>query len=1114
MNKKLLLSLCPALVCASTVFAQDITTFPQESSGKIMSGTTVSPFSTKINTVHDFTEKPAGNIMNKVGATGSTIYGYQSYADVEEFLGGLYEIEPSGEINRLWDYEYAIVGATINNGWIRDGKLCGLGIFTMGSEDLVGDYAYQELDLMTGKKIVSRSINVTGENLPYFYKAAYVPEDDRIYGFGRIGDPYSDSRYIFKAAPADKPEDAVMITEIEPGDRCYSLCWHPVDRCFYGVNTWGKLVKIDRDGTYTELCELPIDNLANSPGAMAYSPYDGYILWNPTVVAPSSTLYALYPDEKRIEELHTFDIDRQFTFFVSPDFDVDNAAPAAAAYLGADFKNADHDGTLSFRLPSKTLGGEDINGELSYILYANGTKAAEGRDAAGSEITVPVSGLTDAYYTFRLEASLDSKKGVPCVAHIYVGNDIPAPPANVVINDANISWDAVTEGIHNGYLDLSSIEYEVYLNDRLLGTTKSTVYEYTLDKSQELDAFRAKVVAVCNGMTSAEGISEKALLGQPLSLPVQILPTEHQAELCTYVNRDGSPAYGTWRLSDQWGDLCFASGWSYEQPDDWLILPITMFPDADKVYSVSLEAARGGSTGTREYFEVWAGSAPDPEAMTIPVIEKTRARNYNEWVDYSGIFAVPAAGTYYVAVHGVSDPDQKDLIVRNIRVTATEYSINSPEAVTDLKVISSSDANLTATISMTLPTKYISGADIESGTKITVIAKGAEDVSAEGTPGETLTVTVPTAQGDNYISVVAEINGATGRGNEVSVFTGMDMLSFVENLNSEISEDNMSVHLTWSAPKETLNGGYFSTTGIRYNIGLIYNDGEFIDEPIRTEPDVTEYTLVCPAGTQQQFCRIAVVAENAAGVSKAISYVTQIVGTPYQLPIVEEFENLEVKYNPLTASSPSEIYRNGAWTMGQPELVNPDFTGNKSTYAIVGYTDEASAKVRMRLPKVSTKSLTEAYATFEVWTGHHCADPMEIYAITYGMDTPEKIATLPLGNGWQFITVAIPAKYLDRPWMNLYIDGSLNSPDHYLIMASYSIEKTTGIDNVAEITGSINAADGKVIISGFEGESYAIIGIDGIIAASGVCDGNTSVSVNNGIYIVKAGTHTVRVMVK
>ncbi len=1115
MNKRLFLSLCPAFLCASTVFAQDgITAFPQESSGKIMSGATLSPFSTKINTVRDFTEEPARNTINKVGASGSTIYGYQSYADLDEFTGGLYEIEPTGDMTRLWDYSYANIGAILSNGWIRNGSLCGLGVYTLGSEDLVGDYAYQEFDLITGKMTLMRQIDVLYETLPYFHKAAYVPEDDRIYGFGRIGDIYSDNRYIFKSAPADKPEEAVMITEVSPGERCYSLCWHPVDHCFYGVNTWSKLVKIDRDGTYTELCELPLENIANSPSALVFSPYDGYLLWNPAVNAASSTLYAIYPDEKRIEKLHTFDIDRQFTFFTSPDFEVDEAAPAAATYLGADFKDAAHEGTISFRLPSKTLGGETIEGELSYTLYTNGKQAAQGNGMAGSEIAVPVTGLTDAYYTFRIEASASGKKGVPCVTHLYVGNDTPATPANVVINKTNISWDAVTEGTHKGYLDLTAIEYEVYLNDRLLGKTQSAVYEYTIDNTQELDAFVAKVVAVCNGKTSAEGVSEKAILGNPLSLPVQIIPTEHQAQLCTYINRDGSPDYGTWSLSDLWGDLCFASGWSYEQPDDWLILPITMLPDADKVYSVSLEAARGGQIGTREYFEVWAGTSPDPESMTIPVIEKTRARNYNEWVDYSGIFAIPQAGTYYIAVHGVSDPDQKNLIVKNIRITETEYSINSPEAVSDLKIASSSDADLTATITMTLPTKYISGTAIEAGTKITVTATGAEKVSAAGAPGESVTMTVPTAQGENYITVVAEINGATGRSSEVSIFTGMDMLSYVENLRGEISEDNMSVRLTWEPPKESLNGGYFATTGIRYNIGLIYADGEFINDPIRTEPDVTEYTLVCPEGTPQQFCRIAVVAENAAGVSHAIYYVTQIVGTPYQLPIVEEFENLVTKYSPMTASAPTSAYQNGAWSMGQPELVNPDFTGNQSTYAIIGYTDESSAKVRMRLPKVSTKSLTEAYATFELWTGHHCADPIDIYAITYGMDSPEKIATVPLGNGWQFVTVAIPAKYLDRQWMNLYIDGTLKSSEHYLIMASYSVDKSAGIDNVTEVTGSINATNGKIEISGFDGEDYAIFGIDGIVVASGICGDRTSVGVGNGIYIVKAGTHTVRVMVK
>lgn len=1113
MTKKLLSALCPALICAGTISSHETVQFSTERSGKIITGTPATIFSGEKSILHNYIE-PETSGMNKVGATGSTIYGYQSYADIDGFTGGMYEIEPDGTMTRLWDYEYSAIGASINNGWLRNGLLCGLGVYTLGSDDLIGDYAYHEFNLSTGKMVTMRRIEVYDEYLPYFYTAAYVPEDDRIYGFGRIGDISADTRHIFKSAPADKPEEAVMISEIKPGERCYSFCWHPIDKCFYGVNTWGTLVKIERDGTYTEICKLPFDNLANSPSALMYSPYDGYILWNPTVNEAKSRLYALYPSEKRVEELHTFDVDRQFTFFTTSDFKADEASPAAATYLGCNFKDADYHGTLSFRLPSKTLGGNELSGELTYTLYINGAKTESGSSDAGSEITVTVANLNDAYYTFRLEAESNGKTGVPCVAHIYVGNDTPKSPANVTLTENAISWDAVTEGIHNGYLDLSAIEYKIYLNEKLIGTTKTTSLAYNLDSNQELDAFRAKVVATCNGMDSEEGISDKVILGQPLSLPVQIIPTEKQAELCTYINRDGSPEYGTWRLSDQWGDLCFASGWSYEHPDDWLIMPVTMLPDADKVYSVTISAARGGMTSSHEYFEVWTGNAPDPEAMTIPVIEKTRARKFNEWVDYSGIFAIPEAGTYYIAVHGVSDPDQKDLIVKNIRIQATDFSINSPEAVSSLKVVSSSDADLTATISMTLPTKYISGADIESDKIITVKATGASEVSTHGKAGESITITVPTAQGDNYISVVAEIDGAAGRTNEVSVFTGMDMLSWVENLSSRISEDNMSVELKWSAPKESLNGGYFETTGIHYLIGEVEPDGSFIYEPFRTEMDVTEHTVVFPKGTPQKFTRIAVVAENAAGASNAVYFVSEIVGTPYSLPILDRFDNLQPQYQPMSASAPTTEYSNGAWSIGQPELVHPDFTGNQSTFAIIGYTDEPSAKVRMRLPKVSTSSLTEAYATFEVWTGHHCADPIDIYAITYGMSSPEKIASLPLGNGWQFITVAIPEKYLNRPWMNLYIDGKLNSSEHYLIMSSYSIDKSAAMTDVAEVTGSINPQDGKIVISGFEGESYTIVRADGIVASSGICDGLTAIAVNSGIYIVKAGSHTIRVIVK
>lgn len=1049
----------------------------------------------------------------KIGASGSSIYGYQSYADVDGFVGCFCEITPDGTITPMWDYSYSTLGASMSSGWLRGDRLCGLGIFTAGSEDLVGDYAYQEFDPVGGQQFVGRSISVDGEYLPYFYKAAYVPEHDLIYGFGRVGDPYQSEVYAFKVALADSPETAEVVAEIEPGDRCYSLCWHPVDKCFYGVTTWGKFVKIMTDGTTTELFEVPVDNLANSPSAMVYSPYDGYLLWNPAVTATTSVLYAVYPDEKRVEKLHTFDVDRQFSFFLTPDFEADDAAPGRPLFAGAGFAGGSHDGSLSFTMPSATIGGDAIGTDMAWTLYANGDRLAAGTAAASATVNVAVESLPDAYYTFRFEASLDGKAGAPCVTHLYVGNDTPLAPVAVTLTDSRIAWEAVTEGEHGGHVDAQAIEYEVYLNGELLATTGGCVLDYALDPDRELDAFRASVTAVFDGRKSAPGVSEKVIMGRPLSLPVTIEPTLHQVDLVTTVNRDGSPDYGTWRYSEQWDLPCFASGWSYERADDWLILPVTYFPSAEIAYNFAIDAARGGNIGTREYFEVWAGTEPDPEAMTIPVMSKTRAKKYNEWNEHTAVFAVPAPGNYYVAVHGVSDPDQKDLIVRNIRIWASQNTAQAPESVSDLQVVESSDADYTATLSFTMPSKYIDGTEIPADIEVKATVMAAGNIVVAGAPGSAQTVTVPTVQGDNYISVVPSVAGNEGQSAEVVVFTGVDMLSFVENLKAEVSEDNMSVVMSWEAPVESLNGGYFSTTGITYWVAQIDSYGTILGEPVCAGTDVFEYTLVLPEGTPQALVRLAVIPENAAGMSYARSFYSHIIGTPYDLPVLEEFDDMTAHYQPIVVQQPDSRYEGGSWTWCQPELVHPDFA-NSSPYAIIGYTDDGSARVRMRLPKVSTVGMDGSTAIFEFWGGHHSAQEIAVYAITYGMAQPEKIATLEAGDGWTTGSVDLPDSYIGRPWMNLYVDALIPSSEHYFILSSYCIDEKLSVADATAHAGSIVSRGGAVVMRGFDGMAYMVTAVDGRVVARGTAASETSVALAPGVYIVKAGARTAKVAVR
>ncbi|MDE5808282.1 MAG: hypothetical protein K2H76_09200, partial [Muribaculaceae bacterium] len=398
----------------------------------------------------------------KIGATGSTVYGFMSYLDEDDFLNGWYELQPSGKTERLWEYPYASYGASLTNGWLRDGKLCGLCVLSWSSEDLVSVYAYQELNLLTGELIESRPIDVSESYVPYFYTAAYIPSEDKIYGFGK-GENSSESIYYFKSAPADRPEDTEIIKELNlPGDRCYSLCYSVADGCLYGVNTRGMLVKILTDGTMTELFDVSVPDLANAVAALTVSPYDGFLIWNPSVYTTVSELYAIYPSEKKMEKLYRFPKMCGFTFFLTPDGPADASGPAASELLSSVFEDAALSGTLTFRLPSSSMNAAPISGTLDWTLYDNGKEIAKGKDAEGSEISIPVE-TVQGEHTFRLETTLDGKEGYPRSFFVYIGNDVPKAPENVKLAQDKITWNAVTEGSHGGYLDVSKISYKVYL---------------------------------------------------------------------------------------------------------------------------------------------------------------------------------------------------------------------------------------------------------------------------------------------------------------------------------------------------------------------------------------------------------------------------------------------------------------------------------------------------------------------------------------------------------------------------------------------------------------------------------------------------------------------------
>lgn len=981
--------------------------------------------------------------------SGATLQGFIGYDAEDKLPLGWYDITSTGDMNLLWAWsnDYISSGLYPRGGWMRNGRLCMHAVASLGGDQQLYGSLYMEFNPATGALLQTEVVDIYKNPYSNIIAPVYVESEDRVYGYSisSDGDDYS-----FSSAPANKLNEAKAIRQLnKAGERCYSIAYNQDEDCFYGINYFDKLVRISKDGSYEEICALPFSGVSGNIGGLIYSPYDGCYFYNPQFYEKPSAIYAIYPAEKKFVLLTQFEASKQIAFFYTPDnAPVSANAPKAPVVKSKEFTAGDNKAKVTYTLPSTTREGAALTGSVTWKACIDNNETASGSGTPGQDVPIDFTALDNGYRTLQLFVTADGKTPNPAVATVFSGYDAPAMPTNVKLTDTKVSWTRVRRGEHNEYFDGSDLVYEVCLNGKSIGSTSGTSLDIALDASKPMSAYTATVVAKSHGLNSKGGISNKIVYGKPYDLPMSFEPQASDIDLMSIYNLDGGAAYGEWCYSERWDLPCFSSGWSKDiDANDWLILPAAVFADASVAYSVSLDAACGGSSGKEEYIEVWAGNAPDPAAMTIPVIGRTQIHSM-EWEKYSDIFGVPTAGTYYIGIHAVSKPWQYSLNVRNIKVEATELNVLAPESAIGLGVSATDDAQLTATVTFTLPGKYLTGEDIPAGSVIKATATTkAGSASGTGGPGESLSLTVPTQQGNNVIAVTCALDNAEGRTCEVMVFTGVDMPDFVENMRSQISEDNMAIAFTWEAPLKGLNDGYFVPTGIDYYVGEIDELGAFVGEPRYAGKDVFSYTYRLDNGTKLSQRRIAVAAGNAAGISNARWFALAVIGTPYTPPMTEGFDNMTFSYEPITLQNPSEEYLNSAWAWAQPELIDPAFDHGAGDFAVACYSSTGASKVRMALPKFTTSNFTEAMVTFDLWNGKDRASEVKVYGTTYGIN-PILLATIPQDEGWEEYDVVLPPALLNRPWVTVMLDATLPSENNYLVLSGYRVSGTSGIGTV------------------------------------------------------------------
>lgn len=172
--------------------------------------------------------------------------------------------------------------------------------------------------------------------------------------------------------------------------------------------------------------------------------------------------------------------------------EIPSTAPAVPAdYTVTPGDKGAAEATISFNAPSTTLGGEPLTGKLKVNIYRDGVTLTTLADVApGQACSYKDEGVESAFHSYSVAAvNADGEEGMEMTEKVYVGVDVPGAVRNLRAYEdpekeglIHVTWDA-PEGVHGGYIDPAELNYYVSAgtdpDDKYLGNVNH--YEEQLE---------------------------------------------------------------------------------------------------------------------------------------------------------------------------------------------------------------------------------------------------------------------------------------------------------------------------------------------------------------------------------------------------------------------------------------------------------------------------------------------------------------------------------------------------------------------------------------------------------------------------------------------------------
>ncbi|MCM1320412.1 MAG: choice-of-anchor J domain-containing protein [Muribaculaceae bacterium] len=950
-----------------------------------------------------------------------------------------------------WPVTIHLRNGNLEGSYFSDNQ--GGSVLMQASYTVTGQQNWQRTQFVSRDEYVKRSV-----------RTAYDPHKDVMYGLSVVNYDNKDKFGLvrYNADVRIEPgtgrsvnpyENIIVITDNMPAEcECSSLTWDPRDGNLIGVGINGDVIRFNTtDGSYKVLFNTGLPN-STYFGGLAYSPEDRGFIWVYLVrddegATVSQDYYLINTDSKSCKLLKSIpkgeEGPHQVSSLIINENYIDPLAPTVPVLKEDTFADKAGSGTLTIEIPTMNSKGLPLSGALNYYLRVDGVTYTDGKSyiettvKPGDTRTETISGLSDGMHRLTVYVTTpDGHWSAPLNISKFVGNDTPAAPENVTLTAESLSWSPVTVGVHGVDLTAADIEYEVWVDEQLVGTTTDTSYPMQFDEV-ELLSHLAAVRAINHGNKSALSYSNRITAGKYRTIPATYAPVASDILLSTVVDMEGDDF--TWYYNNAYKAFYKSYAWRGGSNDDWLFLPPLCFDDPEALYELSFEFKTGNYD---EALEVRL--CDEPVADTGDVVLTTNLNTTKVTSDFAKVTTIiPAAGIKQIALHPALI--HSDIYVRNVQVKKTGSDLSAPAAVTNLTVAHGEKGALPCTASFTFPTVNVKGEPLAADADITVEVSGVykefTPATVSGKPGAAGQVTFTPTQGRTDIFVQPIVDDNRGLLAQANVWAGKDVPAHVKNLKVSIGESPMEVHIDFDGPgEEGYNGGWADPSTTRYYLLAKRADAS---KWTKFDPvDYTEIRLDLNDTFTQTLTQYAILTENAAGTSNTWDATDITCGIAYTLPMRETMVGGLPEFNPVVTQTPTEEYT-GSCGFADAGQLKPEYavaTGN--VIGMMPPADGSAGKAMLEFPLFSTVGAKRPAFVAQALLDKDLIAHADIYAVAYGQE-PVKLgswdASTP-GSGYTSLVFPLPASLVGKQWVKVYIDASFDAGDRrFVVISRYSV---------------------------------------------------------------------------